>query len=55
MSIKGKFEDYAKQMLSEKEFAPNPTALCNYCDYLDKCPAGKSKSFNQNVYGEVTW
>jgi RecB family exonuclease len=55
MAVKGKYEEYAKQMLSEKEFTPNPTNLCNYCDYLDKCPAGKSKAFNQNVYGEVTW
>ena len=55
MAVKGKYREYAKQMLAEKEFPPNPTNLCNYCDYLEHCPAGKSKSFNQNVYGEVTW
>ena len=55
LSVKDKYQEYARQMLTEKEFAPTPTNLCNYCDYLDKCPAGKSKAFNQNVYGEVTW
>lgn len=55
MAVKEKYEAYAKQMLSEKEFAPNPTMLCNYCDYLQSCPAGKSKAFDQQVYGEVNW
>jgi RecB family exonuclease len=55
MAIKDQFLAYAKQMWEEKEFAPNPTALCNYCDYLNECPAGKSKSFNRAIYGEVNW
>lgn len=55
LSIEKKFKDYGAQIRSEKDYTPNPTALCNYCDYLEHCPAGKSKSFNQNVYGEVTW
>lgn len=55
LAVKGKFEEYAKQMLSEKEFPPNPTNLCNYCDYLQECPAGKSKAFDKPVYGEVKW
>lgn len=55
LAVKDKFEKYAKQMLEEKEFAPTTSMLCNYCDYLEHCPAGKSKAFNQNVYGEVTW
>ncbi len=54
LAVKDKFQEYAKQILAEKEFAPNPTNLCNYCDYLDNCPAGKSKAY-KNVYGEVTW
>ena len=55
LSVKDKFEAYAAQMRAETEFVPNPTALCNYCDYLQQCPAGKSKAFDQQVYGEVNW
>ena len=55
LSVKDKFETYAAQMRAETEFSPNPTALCNYCDYLQQCPAGKSKAFDQQVYGEVNW
>ena len=55
LKVKDQYEEYAAQMLMEKEFPPNPTALCNYCDYLQSCPAGKSKAFDQQVYGEVTW
>jgi putative RecB family exonuclease len=43
------------QMQSETEFKPTPSALCSYCDYLEHCPAGKAKAFNQQVYGEVTY
>lgn len=55
MEVKDQYIKYAEQMIGEKNFTPNPTALCNFCDYLDKCPEGKSKAFNQNVYGEVAW
>lgn len=55
LSVKDKFEAYAAQMRSETAFEPNPTNLCNYCDYLQQCPAGKSKAFDKQVYGEVNW
>lgn len=55
LKVKDKYLDYANQIRSEKEYAPNPTALCNYCDHLNLCPEGKTKSFGQNVYGEVTY
>jgi len=55
MSVEQKYIDYVNQMLSEKDFKPNPTVLCNFCDYLDKCPEGKTKAFNQTVYGEVAY
>lgn len=55
LSIKDKYIEYAHQINSETEYKPNPTALCNFCDYLHLCPEGKSKSFNMNVYGEVAW
>lgn len=55
MKIKDKYLDYAKQMNTETEFKPNPTVLCNFCDYLQLCPEGKTKAFNQNTYGEVSY
>lgn len=53
MAVEDKYIDYVNQMVTEKEFPPNPTALCNYCDYQEFCPEGKAKSFNKPVYGEV--
>jgi RecB family exonuclease len=55
LTIKDQYVEYARQMLTEKEFTPNPTVLCNFCDFLQNCPEGKTKAFNQNVYGEVSW
>jgi putative RecB family exonuclease len=53
--VKDQFLKYAEQMTSEKDFKPNPTVLCNFCDHLELCPEGKTKSFNQPIYGEVTY
>lgn len=55
MKIEQKYIDYVNAMVTEKEFKPNPTALCNYCDYQNLCPEGKSKAYNQAIYGEVSW
>lgn len=55
MKVKDKFIEYARQMNTETEFKPNPTPLCNFCDFLNNCPEGKAKSFNQNIYGEVSY
>jgi len=55
IKVRDKYLDYADKIHAEKEYKPNPTALCNYCDYLNLCPDGKTKAFNQNVYGEVKW
>src|SRR6185436_18835004 len=55
LKIQDKYLEYANQILKEKEYAPNPTALCNFCDYLNMCPEGKAKSYGQNIYGEVTY
>ncbi len=51
--VKETYIQYAERMSTEEEFKPRPSALCNYCDYLDVCVEGKSKAFKQNVYGEV--
>ena len=55
LTIKDKYLEYARQMIEEKEFPPNPTPLCGYCDYLSSCPSGKSKVFDQRIFGEVAW
>lgn len=55
MTIKKKYEEYANQINTETIYKPNPTALCNFCDFLQLCPDGKTKSFSQNTYGEVKW
>ncbi len=55
MKVKDKYIEYAAQIRSETEFKPNPTALCNYCDFQEHCPEGKSKAYNQPIYGEVAW
>ncbi len=36
----------AEQIASDRTWAPKPTFLCKYCDYIDACPDawGKSKS-----------
>lgn len=55
MGVQQKYIDYVNAMLTEKDFKPNPTALCNYCDYQEFCPEGKAKAYNKPVYGEVTY
>lgn len=55
LTIKDKYVEYANQIRNEKVYPANPTALCNFCDHLNLCPEGKTKSYNQNIYGEVTW
>ncbi len=55
MKIKDQYIEYASQIVSEKEFPANPTALCAYCDFLNNCPQGKGKVFDQHIYGEVAW
>lgn len=55
LKIKEKYENYAKMIEEEKLWRPNPTPLCNFCDFLDKCPEGKGFT-NKNVkFGETAW
>lgn len=53
--VKDKYIDYANQIISEKDYKPNPTFLCNYCDYIDSCKEGQEKSIHKKVYGEVSY
>jgi RecB family exonuclease len=55
MEVKTQILDYVHQMQSETKFEPTPSALCSYCDFLEHCPAGKSKAYNQQIYGEVIY
>jgi RecB family exonuclease len=55
MAVESKYLKYAETINTEEIYQANPTALCSYCDYLDLCPEGKSKSFGKPFYGEVAW
>jgi RecB family exonuclease len=55
LSVKDKYIKYADTILSEIEFKPNPTVLCNYCDFLENCDAGKAKTNKLDVFGEINW
>lgn len=37
LNIRNKYIAYADEILAEKEFAPNPTVLCNWCDHKEHC------------------
>lgn len=55
LKIKDEYIEYAKQIRNETEFAPKPTALCNYCDFLDKCKEGMRLVSPSLTFGEVDW
>jgi CRISPR/Cas system-associated exonuclease Cas4 (RecB family) len=55
MKIEEKYADYAQQITLEKEFAPNPTILCRYCDFAEVCTEGKKMLDPSKIYGEVDW
>lgn len=56
LEVKNKYLKYAQQIREEQEFAPKTSRLCNYCDYLESCPEGKSVVYdNPGAYGEVSY
>jgi len=56
LKIKDKYINYADAILAEKEFEPNPTILCGYCDFLDDCIPGKQQvNKKQPINGEIDW
>lgn len=55
MTVRDKYLAYADKILTEKEYKPNPTILCRYCDYSAICPGGKKMLEPSKIYGEVTW
>lgn len=55
-TIKDQYVEYAEKILKEKVFEPNPTILCNYCDFVNSCIEGRSKVMgNTGTFGEVNW
>jgi putative RecB family exonuclease len=58
MKIESSFIDYAEKIHAEKLFRPNPTFLCNFCDYIDACEAGQKiagSKHSSNHYGNDKW
>jgi hypothetical protein len=55
LKVKEKYAAYASQINLEKDFVPNPSNLCRFCDFLDSCNAGKEKVSPSSIYGEVQW
>lgn len=59
MKVEQIFLDYANQIDIEKLYRPNPSRLCNYCDYLDHCDAGRKitnyDETHETPYGAIKW
>ena len=55
LTIPGKYIKYAEDILNEKDFNPNPSALCEYCDYLSHCESGLKQISAKSAYGEMNW
>lgn len=55
MAVREKYLDYAEKINLEKDFEPNPTILCRFCDFSHLCAEGKKMLEPSQIYGEVTW
>lgn len=55
LSVKDKVLDYYMQIVSETEYAANPTILCNYCEYKELCDEAKPIIEKNIKFGEVKW
>lgn len=55
MQVEKQYVSYAEQIRKESKFEPNPSFLCNYCDFLVHCDAGKQKVNPLVKHGEVQW
>jgi len=55
LKIQDKYLDYASRIINEQMYDPNPTPLCNWCDFQENCIIGKQKMAPEKIYGEVTW
>lgn len=60
MKVAEKFLNYASKINEEKLWAPSPSFLCKYCDYLNRCKDGtdylvKRKIIKVSGYGLCEW
>lgn len=55
LKVSDKYIKYADQILNEKDFAPNPTNLCRFCDHVNICTEGRKIADPSSIYGEVEW
>lgn len=57
MTMESEFLNYAEEIKAEKLWRPNPNNLCKYCDFLEKCDAGKEhvREKDDLQFGAVTW
>ena len=55
LTMKDKYLSFGQQIRDEKDYAPTLTQLCNWCDFQEHCPPGKTMSRDNSMYGEVAW
>jgi putative RecB family exonuclease len=55
LKIKDQFSEYVDLISVEKDFNPNPTRLCDWCDYVDICSKERNIVNFSSTYGEVEW
>lgn len=57
MAVQDKLLDYAEKIKKEKLYRPNPTRLCEYCDYIANCPVGREFVGHKAAanYGAQSW
>ncbi len=46
--VKKEILEIVEQIGKEKDWPPNPSKLCAYCDYIDFCPLKRSKKDDRN-------
>ena len=55
LSVKNKYEQYARNIINEKIFSATTSKLCAYCDYLDNCSEGLKTITQNNIFGKTNW
>jgi len=57
--IQQKYLIYAEKIAEEKLWAPSPSRLCKYCDYVDNCKDGREYlrriGLSKDEYGFTDW
>jgi CRISPR/Cas system-associated exonuclease Cas4 (RecB family) len=55
LSVKDKLLKYYDDILSEKEYPPTITKLCEYCDYMNVCESFHQNSKSNLRFGKIEW